>query len=180
MVGELDVLRIVSERLAAAGIQYMLTGSYAMAFYATPRMTRDLDLVVELGPTDVDRVTNAFRGDFYVDADDVRSAIESQRMFNLMHLASGIKVDLIIRKQAEFRQVEFARRRAVTMGGVKTWIVTAEDLVLSKLVWAKDSGSELQMRDVRSLLGEAIDRNYVEEWARKLAVVELLRKASDE
>lgn len=49
MIGELDVLRIVSERLAAAGIRYMLTGSYAMAFYATPRMTRDLDLVVELG-----------------------------------------------------------------------------------------------------------------------------------
>ena len=157
MVGELDVLRIVSERLAAAGIHYMLTGSYAMAFYATPRMTRDLDLVVELRQDDVVKITQAFSNEFYVDADDVRTAIASQRMFNLMHLASGIKVDLIVCKQGEYRQVEFARRRQVTMAGVSTWIVTAEDLILSKLLWAMDSGSELQMRDVRSLLGEGVD-----------------------
>lgn len=177
MVGELDVLRIVSERLATAGIDYMLTGSYAMAFYATPRMTRDLDLVVELQQDDVDKVTQAFSSEFYVDADDVRSAIASQRMFNLMHLASGIKVDFIVRKQAKYRQVEFARRRPVTMAGVNTWIVTAEDLILSKLLWAKDSGSELQLRDVRSLLGAAIDRSYVEGWAQELGVAELLREA---
>jgi hypothetical protein len=180
MVGELDVLRIVSERLATAGIQYMLTGSYAMAFYATPRMTRDIDLVVELRQADVANVTQTFSDEFYVDADDVRAAIVSQRMFNLMHLASGIKVDLIICKQVEFRQVEFSRRRQVTMAGVRTWIVTAEDLILSKLIWARDSRSELQLRDVRSLLREEIDRSYVESWAQKLGVAELLSEASHE
>lgn len=180
MIGELDVLRIVSERLTAAGIHFMLTGSYAMAFYATPRMTRDLDLVVELWQHDVVKVTGAFSDAFYVDADDVRSAIESQRMFNLMHLASGIKVDLIICKQAEFRQIEFSRRRQVTMAGVRTWIVTAEDLILSKLVWARDSRSELQLRDVRSLLGVEFDRSYVEGWAQKLGVAKLLGEASHE
>jgi hypothetical protein len=180
MVGELDVLRIVSERLATAGIHYMLTGSYAMAFYATPRMTRDLDLVVELRQDEVAKLTRTFCDEFYVDADDVRTAIASQRMFNLVHLASGIKVDFIICKQAEYRQVEFSRRRPVTMAGVSTWIVTAEDLILSKLVWAKDSGSEMQLRDVRSLLGEAFDRTYVEDWARKLGVAELLREAANE
>jgi hypothetical protein len=180
MVGELDVLRIVSERLADARISYMLTGSYALAFYTTPRMTRDLDLVVELHLDDVTRIVSVFSNDFYVDADDVRSAVAAQRMFNLMHFESGIKVDLIVRKQAEFRQVEFARRREVTMAGVRTWIVTAEDLILSKLLWAKDSGSELQRRDVRSLLGEHVDNNYVEGWAQKLGVLDLLKSLVDE
>lgn len=180
MISELDVLRIVSERLDAAQVPYMLTGSYAMAFYTTPRMTRDLDIVISLGEEDVGGIVRAFESDFYIDADAVRSAVLSQRLFNLMHLKSGIKVDLIIRKASEYRQVEFARRREVNFSGVKTWIATREDLVLSKLVWAKDSGSELQQRDVRSLMDDSVDRGYVGQWAKRLAVDALLKKVTDE
>jgi hypothetical protein len=174
MIGELDVLQLVGQRLDVAQIPYMLTGSYALAYYTTPRMTRDLDLVVALGEEDVAAIVSVFAPDFYIDADDVRSAVLSQRLFNLMHLASGIKVDLIVRKGSEYRQVEFARRQAVTMAGVKIWIVSREDLILSKLVWASESGSELQRRDVRSLLDETVDRGYLEKWAGRLGVVELL------
>lgn len=180
MIGELDVLRIVSERLDSARIPYMLTGSYALAYYTTPRMTRDLDLVVSLGEEDVDAIIGLFSSDFYVDRDDVRSAVLSRRLFNLMHLASGIKVDLIVRKGSEYRQVEFARRQAVTMAGVRTWIVSREDLILSKLVWASDSSSELQLRDVRSLLGDHVDRKYLKHWAGRLGIDELMRKVDHE
>lgn len=180
MISELDVLRIVSERLDAARVSYMLTGSYALAYYTTPRMTRDLDLVVSLVEEDITAIVSVFGTDFYIDADDVRSAVLSQRLFNLMHLASGIKVDLIVRKGSEYRQVEFARRREVTMAGVKTWIVSREDLILSKLVWASDSNSELQLRDVRSLLDDNVDRKYLEQWAGRLGVAELMRKIDDE
>lgn len=180
MIGELDVLRIVSERLSAAQIPYMLTGSYALAFYTTPRMTRDLDLVISLGEDDIAAIVKVFESDFYVDVDAVRSAVLSQRQFNLMHLKSGIKVDLIIRKAAEYRQVEFARRKEVNFAGVKTWIVSREDLILSKLVWSKDSGSELQQRDVRALMDDSVDRAYVEQWARRLGIDTLLRTLADE
>ena len=112
--------------------------------------------------------------DFYIDADSVRSAVASQRLFNLMHFATGIKVDLIVRKGSEYRQVEFARRRPVELSDVKTWIVSREDLILSKLVWAKDSGSELQHRDVRTLLDESMDRAYLEHWAARLDVADAL------
>lgn len=179
MISELDVLRIVSERLDAVQIPYMLTGSYALAFYTTPRMTRDLDLVISLGEDDVGAIVKVFQSDFYIDADAVRSAVQSQRQFNLMHLKSGIKVDLIIRKAAEYRQVEFARRREISFAGVRTWITTREDLILSKLVWAKDSDSELQQRDVRSLMDDNVDRGYVEQWATRLGVDAMLRKVSN-
>jgi Domain of unknown function (DUF1814). len=177
-MNELDVLGIVSERLTLAEIPFMLTGSYAMAHYITPRMTRDIDLVVALGKDAVSDVVRAFSEDFYVDADDVRRAVETQRMFNILHLESGIKVDLIIRKGSEYRQVEFARRKAIEMGPVKTWIVSREDLILSKLVWARDSNSELQLRDVRALLYESIDRDYMEKWAARLGVAEVLKKVA--
>jgi hypothetical protein len=87
---------------------------------------------------------------------------------------SGVKVDLIVRKSSEFRQVEFARRRAVAIAGIRTWIVSGEDLILSKLVWALDSNSELQRRDIRQLLAGAVDLEYIRKWAPDLGVTTLL------
>ena len=174
MLEELEVLKIVSERLEAAQLSFMLTGSFAMAYYGKPRMTRDPDIVVSLNEEDVNGLVATLVPDFYIDADSVRSAVVSQRLFNLMHLVTSIKVDLIVRKGPEYRQVEFARRQPVEIAGVKTWIVSREDLILSKLVWAKDSGSELQRRDVRTLLDDSMDRAYLEHWAARLGVAETL------
>lgn len=176
MLEELEVLKIVSERLEAARLPFMLTGSFAMAYYGKPRMTRDLDIVVLLREDDVTGIVAALSDEFYIDADSVRSAVISQRLFNLMHLATSIKVDLIVRKGSEYRQVEFARRQPVQMNGVKTWIVTREDLILSKLVWSKDAGSELQRRDVKTLLDESMDRVYLKRWAEQLGVAGILEE----
>jgi hypothetical protein len=174
MLNELDVLRLVSQRLAAAKFQFMLTGSFALAYYATPRMTRDLDLVVELRSEDVERLTRAFLVDFFLDPADVRAAIAAERMFNLMHLQSGIKIDFIVRKQSEYRQLEFSRRVAIQLSGVDTFIVSREDLILSKLVWSAESKSEMQRRDIISLLHPALDRAYLMHWAESLGVLEAL------
>src|ERR1700688_4318421 len=173
MATELDVLGLVTDRLSASSVPFMLTGSFALAYYATPRMTRDLDIVVALNERDVEMLVAAFASDFYIDADAARTAILSETMFNLMHLESGVKVDLIVRKSAEFRQVEFARRQAVAIAGTRTWIVSCEDLILSKLVWALESNSELQRRDIHQLLAEAIDLDYIRKWAPQLGVMTL-------
>jgi hypothetical protein len=154
----------------------MLTGSFALAYYATPRMTRDLDFVVALSERDVNALVAAFESDFYIDADAARSAVVSERMFNLMHLESGVKVDLIVRKSSDFRQVEFERRKPVAIAGIRTWIVSCEDLILSKLVWALDSNSELQRRDIRQLLAGAINLDYIRKWAPHLGVTTFLNE----
>jgi hypothetical protein len=177
MIGELELLGIVAERLQCAGIEYMLTGSFALAFYATPRMTRDIDLVVALSAEKVEALALAFAPDFYIDADDARAAVRDQRMFNLMHLESGIKVDMIVRKSDAYRETEFARRRSIRVGNHDFWIVSREDLILSKLLWARDGGSELQIRDVRALAQEEVDRDYLRRWAPRLGVVEALEAA---
>jgi hypothetical protein len=176
MTTELEVLGLVSDRLSAHGLPFMLTGSFALAYYATPRMTRDLDIVVALSERDVNALVAAFESDFYIDADAARSAVVSERMFNLMHLESGVKVDLIVRKSSDFRQVEFERRKPVAIAGIRTWIVSCEDLILSKLVWALDSNSELQRRDIRQLLAGAINLDYIRKWAPHLGVTTLLNE----
>jgi hypothetical protein len=174
MATELDVLGLVSDRLSAAGLQFMLTGSFALAYYATPRMTRDLDIVVSLVERDVGPLVAAFAPDFYIDDADALSAVRSERLFNLMHLESGIKVDLIVRKSTDYRRVEFDRRQSVTLSGIHTWIVSREDLILSKLVWALESDSEMQRRDARELLTGPVDLGYIRFWAPVLGVTALL------
>ncbi len=178
MADELDVLKIIGERLESAGIPFMLTGSFALAYYGKPRMTRDLDFVVALIVQQVEKLVSAFSQDFYIDEDAAREAVKSQRMFNLMHYASGVKVDLIVRKDSEYRQVEFERRKPVALAGVSTWITSREDLILSKLVWARDGNSDLQRRDVRTLLDDSVDWPYLREWAPKLGVDDILEEVS--
>jgi hypothetical protein len=177
MFNELDVLRLVSERLSAAQFRYMLTGSFALAYYATPRMTRDLDVVVQLREADIESLSSAFGVDFYFDPADALEAVTSKRMFNLMHLQSGIKVDFIVRKDSPYRELELTRRRAVEFSGVDTFIVSREDLILSKLVWSAESNSELQRRDVAALVHESLDLEYLRRWAESLGVAAALEQA---
>ena len=172
MADLLDVLRIVTSRLELAGVPYMVSGSLALGYYAQPRMTRDIDVVVELDDEGVHRVVAAFASDFYCDEDAIRRAVATRRLVNLVHLDSAYKVDLIVRKDSEYRQVEFQRRRRLSLGVVDIWLVAPEDLLLSKLLWARESGSELQLRDADNLAASVpdLDWPYSSRWASTLGV----------
>jgi hypothetical protein len=108
-MNEIDIVRDISGKFEQANIPYMLTGSMAMNYYAQPRMTRDIDVVIALGPDDVARVAALFRPDYYVSEENIRESLADESIFNLIHHESVIKVDCIIRKQIEYRQVEFER-----------------------------------------------------------------------
>jgi predicted nucleotidyltransferase len=180
MQNQLNIVRDVAKRLDQAGIQYMLTGSFALNYYAEPRMTRDMDLVVALTPKDADLVVAMFEGDYYVPRNAVVRAIAQQTLFNIIHVESIFKVDFIIRKNTEYRGLEFERRQQVEIDGVEIWIVSKEDLIISKLLWAKDSHSDFQLRDVRNLLKSGYDDDYLKRWTQELSVAELLGEWLDE
>jgi len=173
---EIDIVRDVSRKLDGAGIGYMLTGSMAMNYYAQPRMTRDIDLVVAIGPQDVDRVTELFGPEYYVSKESIRESVAQESMFNLIHHESVIKVDCIVRKQSQYRQTEFERRQKVSILDFTTYIVSKEDLIISKLFWAKDSHSEIQLGDVRNLLATGYDGVYLQRWTRELGLDSLLKE----
>jgi hypothetical protein len=120
---ELEVLKTVARRLDEARIGYMLTGSIALNYYALPRMTRDIGVVVELGPDAAARLIQLFETDFYVDPDAVRRAIATCGMFNVIHDRFVVKVDFVVRKDSEYRREEFARRRRVEVEGQPLWIL---------------------------------------------------------
>ncbi len=178
MSDELEVLKMVGQRLASAGIAYMVTGSIAMNYYAVPRMTRDIDVVVELSPEDTDRLCAVFEGDFYIDREAAWEAVAEKKTFNIIHKAYVIKVDLIVRKESEYRLAEFARKRRVSVEGLDLFIVAPEDLIISKLDWARHTRSEVQLADVRNLLAgvKDLDRSYLDRWVSRLGLDSFYRE----
>jgi hypothetical protein len=154
----------------------MVSGSMALNFYARPRMTRDIDVVVALDAGDVDRMTALFARDFICEPEALRDAVQRRGMLNLIHREWIVKVDVVVRKDSAYRIEELRRRRRVRLGAAEIAIVTPEDLLLSKLHWAKESRPEMQLGDARSLIAsvEALDWAYVEHWARELGIAPLL------
>ncbi len=172
MSEELEILKIVAQRLEKAGIAYMVSGSMAANYYTIPRMTRDIDVVVELNDNAIDRFVALFEGDFYVSREMIANEVSQQGMFNLIHNQSVMKIDFIVRRSSTYQQEAFSRRKRVLVEKCPIWFITAEDLVISKLIWARDSHSEMQLKDVANILTtvDDLDVKYVETWVRKLGL----------
>lgn len=179
---ELNLLKDVVSRLEKTGIEYMMTGSMAMTVYATPRMTRDIDIIIQVSSGDAGKIVALFRDDFYIDETSVRQAVRDRGMFNIIHNDSVIKIDFIVRKNEAYRIEEFSRRQTVNIEGAFISVAAPEDLILSKLIWVKLSGSELQFRDVRQMMRAQpkLDDTYLKKWSKKLGIEDLLRKASED
>jgi hypothetical protein len=144
-------------------------------------MTRDIDLVVEVKPVDVDKIVSLFSKDCYIDRDSVRQAVDAHSMFNIIHNEWVVKADFIIRKDEEYRREEFARRQKVVIEDMAIFVVSAEDLILSKLVWGKKSQSDLQLRDALQMMSTVseLDWEYMKKWAVFLGIDALLEKAKE-
>jgi hypothetical protein len=102
--------------------------------------------------------------------DAVRNSIAHESLFNMIHHESVIKVDCIGRKNTPYRRAEFERRMRIVIEDFSTWIASKEDLIISKLWWAKDSHSELQLQDVKNLVNTGCDTNYIESWTKELGL----------
>jgi hypothetical protein len=173
---ELETLRDITRRLEAAGIDYMLTGSMALNCYAQPRMTRDIDLVVAFFLNDTGRIAEVLGADYYVSPEAAREAVLQQSSFNAIHQRTLTKVDFMVRKHSDYRRHEFERRRRVRAGDMDLWVVSKEDLILSKLEWAKDSLSQRQLADVENLIASGCDVEYLQKWSAELNLTDMLTR----
>lgn len=176
----LDVLREVIGTFDATGIEYMVVGSTAMRAYVPGRSTFDTDVLVKMTPGQLDRLKTAFGDAWYLDPITARRGLADQRMFNAIHFETSWKLDLIPLKGDEYHQSEFSRRRMLEILGIPCVVQSPEDLVLSKLHWARSGGSRRQVEDVRTLLTAdlGLDIEYIRQWAEKLGVSKLLDEAA--
>jgi hypothetical protein len=176
MTEELQLLRDIVTRLDAAGMDYMLTGSVALNCYAQPRMTRDIDLVVAFCVKDVARIQDILGQDYYVSEEAAHQAVSNQTSFNAIHQITLIKVDFMVRKSEDYRLHEFTRRVRLKLADFEVWVVSKEDLILSKLHWARDSLSERQLADVENLIATGCDTDYLRTWSAALNLTDMLTR----
>jgi len=165
----LDFLKIIVSFFAENHIEYMLSGSVALSVYTLPRATRDFDFVVHLKISDAEYFREHFKEGYYCDEDAVIDAIKNHSMFNIIDYASGFKADFVILKNEPFRKKEFDRRREIDFFGMPVFVVSPEDLLISKLIWIQNFYSSLQAEDIKSLSAlDNIDKNYIKYWIEYL------------
>jgi hypothetical protein len=174
-----DFLRVLIQFFDKHNIPYMLSGSMAMSTYLGPRYTRDFDFIVHLKPSDVLLLTDYFREGYYYDEDSIREAINRKSMFNIIDHKSNYKADFIILRDEEFERNKFERRSLVDFLELKIFVISPEDLLLSKLAWIQEIQSALQSEDIIQLSGiNDLDWQYISSWIDKLKLntFDLLKK----
>ncbi|MEM9701838.1 MAG: hypothetical protein AAF907_05285 [Planctomycetota bacterium] len=166
----------MTARLDEARVPYMVTGSVASSSYGQRRQTADADILIDPEtPSRVVRFVRALGEEFYADLNTARMAVHDRRMFNVIEYATSFKADLIVRKAEEYDRQSFDRRvlRPLNTGLPEVWMVSAEDSILSKLRWARETGSTRQREDVIGVLtvqGGALDDAYLDRWADELGL----------
>ncbi len=164
--------------LKVLDIPYMITGSVGAIIYGEPRLTNDMDVVVELPADKIDDLSKRFPSpDFYFPPpNSIRDEISRRGQFNIIHVGSGSKVDLIIRKATEFARTEFARKQKVHFSeNLQVDSATPEDIIISKLRYFQMGGSPKHLLDIEGILrisGKMMDREYLQDWIGKLGLGE--------
>ena len=167
----IELLKTITEALEVNNISYMISGSIALNTYAVPRMTRDIDIVIDLLKSDIPRFCKIFENNYYIDTITVEEEVKRKGMFNVIDFKSGYKIDFIVRKNSEYRHLEFSRRVRSSVFGFDAWIVSIEDLIISKLIWIQELQSDRQINDIINLLeSEKVDLDYVKYWCKKLSI----------
>lgn len=171
-----ELMQIVAAFLERHGINYRIVGSLASMAYGEPRFTNDVDVLADLPTSIAAELCGAFPApDYYVAESAVREAIARRRQFNILHIPSGLKVDVILPKDSDFSRMELTRgKRLTSEGEFSAWFGSPEDVILNKLIYFRSGGSEKHLRDIAGMFklqSEKIDRSYIERWGAVLGVL---------
>ena len=177
----LEVTRVLEE----LEIPYVVGGSLASSLHGIPRSTQDADLVAALRTDHIQSFIPRIEGAFYVAPERVEDAVRRRTSFNLIHLKTMIKVDLFVFSETPLARQEMERRQILPIPGVpaaQLQIASPEDTILQKLLWYQKGGgvSERQWNDILGVIkvqGRALDLGYLEEWAERSGVHDLLARA---
>ncbi len=179
---------LVTQALEQIGISYAVGGSLASSMHGVMRSTLDVDIVADMKLEHIKPLVAALSKEFYADDEMMKDAIEHHSSFNLIHYETAFKADIFIRKLRAFDQMQLERRRTsviATDPEYSVYVVSPEDIILSKLEWYRMGGevSDRQWRDILGVLktraGE-LEMDYLRKWANELKVADLLEHALKE
>lgn len=168
-----QLLQYLVETFEALSIPYMIGGSQASIYYGEPRFTQDIDVVADVNLAHVAGLVAKFpMPEFYLSEDAIAEALRLRTQFNIIHPTSGLKIDVIVLRDTPYDRVQFARRQPLPLlPGVTAYFARPEDVILYKLIYYREGGSEKHLRDIASMLAvshDTIDQEYIAQWAPRL------------
>ena len=183
---EPDLFLLFVRPLNRAGIRYVVTGSVAAIFYGEPRLTHDVDFVVFLNETHIRALAETFPAtDFYLPPPETISA-EAQREqrghFNIIHVETGFKADFYLTGRDDLNAWAFRSCRQVQMEGETVVLAPPEYVIVRKLEYYREGGSEKHLRDIRSMLavsGAQLDRPALNDWIQRRGLQTAWRLVSE-
>jgi len=176
-----DLLRFVCETFERLGIKYLITGSQATIVYGEPRFTNDIDVVASLNSVNLDAFVQSFPADeYYLSATAAREAIDCAGTFNVLHPASGLKIDVIIPRHSPYEVGRFERARAIQVEpDFAAMFSSPEDVIIKKLEFFNIGGSDKHLRDIAGVLrvsGDQLDHAFIEKVAAHFGLTDIWNK----
>jgi hypothetical protein len=172
-----ELLSFVAAAFERRGLTYAVTGSHASIAYGEYRFTNDIDIVVDLAPTQLSALLSEFpANDFYVSEDGAKYAVLHGGQFNIIHQDTHQKVDVIVPKDANWPDQLARRIRLPTDDDREVWFIAPEDLILRKMHFYREGESDKHLRDIAGIIkirGDQLDFAYVDEWANRLELLDI-------
>jgi hypothetical protein len=175
---QVDFFLLFTEPLDQAGLQYMVSGSVASMVYGEPRLTNDIDIILHLDARAAATIPRIFPVEAFYSPPEEVIVIESRRgrrgHFNLIHHDSGHKADIYLAGDDPLHAWGFNRRRRITLTeGKALWVAPPEYVILRKLEYFREGGSEKHRNDIRGMLdvsGDSLDMDDLSEWISRLGL----------
>jgi hypothetical protein len=179
-----DLLRHAIDVLERQNLLYAVVGSFASTVYGEPRLTHDIDIVLELRLNQIAPLCAAFPApEFYVSPSAAREAVLTRRQFNVIHPTSGNKIDFMMARDDAWGRSQLARHcRKPILPDQEAFVAAPEDVILGKLWYYQEGGSDKHLRDIAAMMqvsGDEIDTGYVDHWAQELGVRDLWQAVLD-
>lgn len=174
-MNQAELLQFAADLLERFEIPYAVVGSWASGAWGEPRMTRDIDIVIQLDPTIVEEFCEAFpEEDFYVSVSAAKDAARRCSPFNVIYNRESMKLDFMVVPRTGWAQRQLSRRRQVaTPTGGTCYMASPEDVILGKLLYFKEGQSDKHLRDIAGIVKASstpLDYEYLAQSTRELGV----------
>ncbi len=181
-----ELLKTISSILEELDIPHVITGGFAISVWGQPRFTADIDVVVELVKKNIKPLAKkllAIDKNVYVDEETMQDALVRESEFNFIHPDTGLKVDFFVTGGGIYDKLKIKRAIAKEMFGQKINFVSPEDLILSKLMWGRESDSFKQWADIKTVLKNKnlkLNMKYIAQWADRHNTLHILNRLLEE
>ena len=163
MIDSLAITTLVIAALDRSKVPHVVVGSFARNFHSFPRSTKDADIVVALDAEGLARFESELGRDFSLDPQSTFETSTGTFRHTLIHTATEFKTELFLLSRDEFDQERFRRRIAFKFNGSDSFVLSAEDVIVSKLRWFRPKDVE-DIRDVMVAKLASLDWNYIQHW----------------